>query len=186
MVSFKTGICIDCKGQSSGRAGQLRCRRCAVLARSGKARPEFSVSARHKEWVGVCPWGWHSAGYATGKPFGPKGIQVLMHRYVWWLEHGEWPSKHLDHINRNRLDNRIENLRLATSTLNQRNSTRKCSGLPGVRVYRGNRTKKFQAVISRNGFRRSLGYFASMEEAAAQYENARQIIEEFEALESLD
>jgi hypothetical protein len=39
------------------------------------------------------------------------GVTISAHRIVWALHHGAWPKQHLDHINRVRDDNRIENLR---------------------------------------------------------------------------
>lgn len=38
------------------------------------------------------------------------------------FEYGEWPEGPLDHINRDRLDNRISNLRKATTADNVRNA----------------------------------------------------------------
>ena len=40
-----------------------------------------------------------------------KKRQFKAHRIVWLLNYGEFPKSELDHINRNRIDNRIENLR---------------------------------------------------------------------------
>src|SRR5687768_11990186 len=63
------------------------------------------------------------------------GRAYKAHRVVWLLEHGTWPAEQLDHINGQRSDNRIANLREAGYQENgqnralQRNST---SGYPGV------------------------------------------------------
>ena len=43
-----------------------------------------------------------------------NGRRVPVHHLVWFKHYGEWPSGELDHINRDRQDNRIENLRLAS------------------------------------------------------------------------
>jgi hypothetical protein len=40
-----------------------------------------------------------------------KGKQFKAHRIAWLLNYGSFPESELDHINRNKLDNRIENLR---------------------------------------------------------------------------
>ena len=62
--------------------------------------------------------------------------QYLAHRIVWNWCKGKWPENEIDHINRNRLDNRIENLRDVSRTVNGRNlslNSRNKSGLSGVR-----------------------------------------------------
>jgi hypothetical protein len=52
------------------------------------------------------------------------GRECKAHRIAWALYHGEDPyPMELDHINRNRTDNRIANLRLATSSENKKNAT---------------------------------------------------------------
>lgn len=40
-----------------------------------------------------------------------KGRQFKAHRIAWLLKYGDFPKSELDHINRNKLDNRVENLR---------------------------------------------------------------------------
>lgn len=51
-----------------------------------------------------------------------KSHHLLAHRVIWELTYGEIPSgMQIDHINRDRSDNRIENLRLVTMTENMHN-----------------------------------------------------------------
>lgn len=42
-----------------------------------------------------------------------KGKQYKAHHIAWLLVYGEFPACEIDHINRNKLDNRISNLRLS-------------------------------------------------------------------------
>jgi hypothetical protein len=50
----------------------------------------------------------HSTGYVR---IGIDGGKYTAHRLAWLYVHGVWPSDQIDHINRNRSDNRIANLR---------------------------------------------------------------------------
>jgi len=59
-----------------------------------------------------------SRGYLT---ISHNGVPVKVHRLVYALYYGEWPVDELDHINRNPLDNRIVNLRLADRYINNQN-----------------------------------------------------------------
>lgn len=54
-----------------------------------------------------------------------KGKQIKAHRLVWFLCNGVFPEMEIDHINRIRDDNRIENLRLADRKLQHKNITKK-------------------------------------------------------------
>lgn len=92
----------------------------------------------------------------------------LEHRLIWLYHYGYLPSCHMDHINRVRTDNRIENLRLAefNQADNQQNqNVRKDnkSGVPGVNWNK--RAQKWIARIQTYGDRICLGYFESFEEA---------------------
>lgn len=50
------------------------------------------------------------------------------HRIAWLLHYKEWPEQQIDHINRNKLDNRIENLRDVSPSENTRNQARHDKG----------------------------------------------------------
>lgn len=90
------------------------------------------------------------------------------HRLAWLYVYGKFPDKQLDHINRVKTDNRICNLREASQGENQQNHPRhitNTSGIIGVRWYK--RTKKWHASIKYKNRNIHLGYFQSIEEAAA-------------------
>ena len=80
----------------------------------------------------------------------------------------------IDHINRNGLDNRKANLRLATYAQNSRNrrkSKTSCSSrFKGVSWHKG--SKKWVARIGLNGRRKTIGSFNDEIEAAKAYDKA--------------
>lgn len=51
-----------------------------------------------------------------------KKVKYLAHRLAWFLYYDEWPESEMDHINRNRTDNRICNLRVVDRRTNVMNS----------------------------------------------------------------
>lgn len=87
--------------------------------------------------------------------------QYLLHRIIWKLHTGNDPSPYeIDHINRIRDDNRIDNLRLVTTQDNLKNKSLykgNKSGYPGV-FKRGNR---YMAQYKLNGVKHYVGTFDS-------------------------
>jgi len=79
----------------------------------------------------------------------------------------------IDHINRVKDDNRIENLRLATRSQNEANTglrRNNSSGFKGVYFFK--RTNRWLAKIAYDGLEIHLGYYDSAEEAAMAYNSA--------------
>lgn len=105
---------------------------------------------------------------------GIDGKHYRTHRLVWLLVHGEWPEHEIDHIDQNKMNNRIENLRPATPSENQHNKGLRrdnSTGYPGVTF---NKAKnKFMAQISVKGKHIYLGLFATAEEAYRAYQLAK-------------
>ena len=95
------------------------------------------------------------------------GVQYLVHRLAWILVYGSIPSHlQIDHINRDRADNRILNLRLATNAQNQQNKTidsRNKSGYAGVFWYAKKQT--WTAKIKVNKVTIHLGTFRDLDQA---------------------
>jgi hypothetical protein len=101
--------------------------------------------------------------------------KVLAHRLAWLFVYGALPDGEIDHINGNRSDNRIINLRLSSRSVNTQNIrlARKTSitGVLGVSP----QGMKFQARINSNGKQRHLGTFQTKEEAHEAYLVAKRI-----------
>ena len=82
------------------------------------------------------------------------------HRVIWAMHYGEWPKKQIDHINHNRADNRIINLRDVTAGENSRNMRKKPDNKSGVLGVYWNKSKnKWSAQIVVDGKQQYLGYF---------------------------
>ncbi len=95
-----------------------------------------------------------------------EGKLYKAHRLAWLYVHGEWPKRRLDHENGNTIDNRIENLRLATHSQNIANSRLRrdsTSGFKGVSFYKAE--QKWGAYINKNKKRYFLGLFLSPQAA---------------------
>lgn len=93
-------------------------------------------------------------------------MDVLAHRLAWFIATGKEPEATIDHINRDKQDNRLCNLRQATHSQNQcnRGPQKNCaSGVSGVAM---NRQKTgWQAYIKLNGKRVHLGTFKQVDDA---------------------
>lgn len=98
------------------------------------------------------------------------GLLVRAHRAAWAITHGEWPSVTVDHRNQNKSDNRLDNLRLATTSQNQANTVCRPNGTgrKGVSIHKG----KYRAQIKLNGMNRALGAFTTLDEASHAYNRA--------------
>lgn len=99
--------------------------------------------------------------------------QYPAHRIVWLHAYGELPDCDIDHINHDRSDNRIENLRLATRSENvhaQRILPRNTSGYRGV--HWSKEDKRWIAQIKIGGKGYHIGSFQNPEDASAAYQAA--------------
>ncbi len=124
---------------------------------------------------------WSLAGHK--KKCGRMNIKIdgkpyLAHRLAWLYTHKEWPKKFLDHINGNTWDNRIENLRDVSNSINMQNQKRahvtNHSGVLGVQ----RRGDKYAARITLNKQLVYLGMFDSKEEAGQAYLQAKRQMHE--------
>lgn len=92
--------------------------------------------------------------------------QYLAHRIAWAIHHGEDPGElEIDHINKDRTDNRISNLRKCTRTVNAQNTAGK-----GACFTRNG----WQCDVTHNGKHHYIGRFKTEAEATAAYRSKKQ------------
>lgn len=94
------------------------------------------------------------------------GKSYRAHRLVWLYVFGKFPNVLLDHINRNKSDNRFHNLREAGYSENNQNhkiNKRNTSGVTGVHFHK--KSQKWHAMISINKKPKYIGSFANIQEA---------------------
>lgn len=112
----------------------------------------------------------HPSGY---KYTGVLGKRYKNHRIIWMMHYGFLP-KEIDHIDRNKQNNRIENLRESNRVLNMQNvDMRKnnSSGFKNVYWHKGN--KQWQVKMNIDKKTKLFGYFDNLELAGLVAEEAR-------------
>lgn len=109
------------------------------------------------------------------------GQKYQSHRLAWLYTHGQYPSNLLDHINGNKTDNRLSNLREATYSENSQNRSKagsnNVSGFLGVSFHKV--TNKFRSQIKLFGKTTYLGAFKTPEEAYEVYLKAKRELHPF-------
>jgi hypothetical protein len=145
----------------------------------------FDPASGVVSWSKVGRWRRQTPGTAVGcitKDGYRQGCirnkSIYMHIVAWFLHYGTWPDGFVDHINGDRSDNRILNLRVishAANIQNQRtaNKRNKLGGL-GVSLTKG----RYRAAIRFNGVAYSLGSFDTAETAHAAYLAAKRRLHE--------
>lgn len=130
------------------------------------------------------------AGTVAGSPHPTGYIQIKIarvmhkaHRLAWLYCHGVWPDRFMDidHMNGDRGDNRIENLRVISRAGNAQNRRRANRGsrtsMLGV-YYRQGRSRPWSAAIFVFGKQKHLGSYFSADEARAAYLEAKRRLHE--------
>lgn len=125
------------------------------------------------------------AGKTAGSPHSMGYISLLRtvaHRLAWLYVHGRWPVDQIDHINGDRTDNRIANLRECSNAENCQNVRAHRDGTSryvGVSYSGHSKSRPWQAAICVRGKQRNLGYFATEEDALAARISAKRAAHPF-------
>jgi hypothetical protein len=102
-----------------------------------------------------------------------QGRGLLAHRVAWAIYYGSWPNGELDHIDGDKLNNRITNLRDVDGTTNRRNMPRQRNNTSGVTGVNKNGNKWVARIgAGARGKRINLGAFESKEDAIAARNHA--------------
>jgi hypothetical protein len=113
-----------------------------------------------------------SQGYTR---IGIDGHVYRAHRLAWLFVTGDWPANEIDHIDGNKSNNQLSNLRDVSRQMNQQNQRRPHkrggSGSLGVSMHQS--TGKWRARIWTNGKNKSLGLFDTKDMASAAYAGAK-------------
>ena len=91
-----------------------------------------------------------------------------VHQLIYFFHHGYIPKK-IDHIDGDRLNNKIENLREVTDSENMQNARKRTDNSTGFKGVSLTRNKRFRAYITVNKKQKWLGVYDSPEEAYGKY-----------------
>jgi len=146
---------------------------------------EILADEKHLEKLKEYTWHIDANGYAISTPCVmsrkqsretglPRQKSLKMHRLVYEIEHNITldTKEHIDHKNRNKTDNRVENLRLSPlgTSINQINVPLRADNTTGYKgVNFREKTGKYEAKISYKGKRIWLGAYVDINDAAKAY-----------------
>jgi hypothetical protein len=124
---------------------------------------DLSFVGWNRRWAGKRA-GCNSNGYTL---ISVNKVQCGAHRLVWIYHYGH-PPQQIDHINHDRSDNRVENLRSVNNQENNKNCPIRSTNTSGVTGVSWNAQRnKWQAFITVDGRAKSLGKYTNMSDAVA-------------------
>lgn len=138
----------------------------------------------YDSWTGIFTWTSEASPKVRHQIAGAKtkrgyvnidvdNKQYKAHRLAWLYVHGYFPKEFIDHINQDKSDNRISNLRECTNQQNKYNqglTSRNTSGFKGVSFHKA--SGKWRAQINHDNATKYLGIYETAEEANMAYEKA--------------
>ena len=123
------------------------------------------IGHKNKDGYFVCQW---------------KHKIMYLHRMIFMYHHGYLPEQ-IDHIDGNKSNNKIDNLRAADNSLNMHNTTKRVDNTSGVKgVWFSKRDNKWVAEFQFRGKKIHVGAFIDIEEAEIMIQQKRQsVVKEF-------
>jgi hypothetical protein len=113
----------------------------------------------------------HRAGYRFISLF---RVSYPAHRLAWFLHYGRWPQRWLDHIDGNKSNNRIRNLREADASQNSMNRRGLMSSASGHSNIRATPYGRYRVIVGAYRKRHDLGTYDTLEAAVAARDAGRQ------------
>lgn len=151
---------------------------------------EHFKEVRYDSISGLLYWAYSRRGARMGEIAGSltnegyRQVQIKRkvysaHRLCWAIFYGSWPLGELDHINGDRADNRIENLRDVDRSINSQNKrvaqvNNKSCGLLGVTWNKQH--KKWQSKIMAKKKMHHVGYFLDPDDAHRAYLEMKRVL----------
>ncbi len=132
-----------------------------------RERPAINGYIRHQNKMRAGKKAGGPSGHGYEKIYFMGGFRYT-HHLVWIHQQGEAAALHIDHINNDKSDNRIENLRLATRSQNLCNRPMQSNNSLGAKGVSRNRSR-YSAKIRVDNVRTHLGTFDTVEEAHSAY-----------------
>lgn len=118
-----------------------------------RVKPSYGVSIGDEVGT-ICSTGHRRAMY--------KRKLYAVHRLIWLMHYGSMPVE-IDHKDTDKLNNSIENLRIADNKNQQNVGFRKDNTSKAKNVYWHKPTMRWSVIISANKQRYNLGYFDNFE-----------------------
>lgn len=116
------------------------------------------------------PVGWKHNGYlVVNLCHQGKDRKFKVHQLIWMYVHGRWPDQMIDHIDGNRLNNKLSNLREVTAKQNRQNLNKVTSNSGYMGVHWCKIRKKYISSIGANKKVIYLGAFDDPEKAHLEY-----------------
>lgn len=141
----------------------------ALCGRGGHLYGYARVDIDDLPLIGHIKWTRSVQGYAVGRD--PKTKRVVkMNRFLFFGS--DYAEDVIDHVSRNRLDNRRSNLRLTDQASNSRNTTLAKNNSSGAKGVSKTKTGKWRARIWKDWREIHIGTFDTIEAASAAYDKA--------------
>lgn len=103
------------------------------------------------------------------------GAAYKAHRLAWLIYHKSWPKYDIEHIDGNKSNNSISNLRdvsRSTNSLNTKYTSKNTSGYRGVSPHNG----KWRARLTLKGVQHIIGTYDTPEEASIAYKKYKETL----------